>query len=101
MTTHYKATDTKGRVHSRSTASRTYSHAVMCGSQSSWAGSLDLAQKATAQFSYLVARGATVEIAPAVEITAKEYRAIKAGRGDDGARSEAVWQARMAGDLSA
>jgi hypothetical protein len=73
MTTkYYKATFSNGQVETRSTASRTYTHAHACSwnaCHTSWAGSEALAVKA--------AKGA--EIAPAVEITAQEYRALKAG----------------------
>ena len=73
MTTYYKATFSDGSVHTRSTdAGRTYTHAHGCAwnaSKKSWAGSEALAIRA--------AKGA--EIAPAVEITAQEYRVIKRG----------------------
>ncbi len=70
MTTYYKATFSDGSVHTRSTDSRKYTHAHECPwrrGQKSWAGSEALAIKA--------AKGA--EIAPAIEITSAEYRALK------------------------
>lgn len=77
MTTYYKATDSKGRVHTRTTRDRKYTHAVVRESAwnpgkaySSWAGRLDLAQKQAQNGG---------EIIEAVEINPQEYRAIKAG----------------------
>jgi len=67
MTKFYKATFSDGRVLTRSTASRTYSHAHSPGRQAAqWAGSQSLAHKA--------AKGG--EVVPAVEITSQEYRAL-------------------------
>lgn len=71
MTTFYKATFSDGSVHARSTEGRTYTHAyvghVYATPRACWSGSERLAHQA--------AKGA--EIAPAVEITAQEYRALR------------------------
>lgn len=75
MTTYYKATFSDGRVLTRSTASRTYSHCYLTGGGSSgWAKSSVHAHKAMAAWRCYAAEGG--EIAPAVEITGPEYRAI-------------------------
>jgi hypothetical protein len=67
MTTYYKATFSNGRVLTRSTAGRSYSHAHSPGWKAAqWAGSESLAHKA--------AKGG--EVVPAVEITRTEYQAL-------------------------
>lgn len=66
MTKFYKAIYRNGDTVTRSTARRTYSHAVGW----SFCSRFDLAQKEAAR------RGGA-EIAEAVEITAQEYRALK------------------------
>ena len=78
MTTFYKATFADGRTFTRSTAGRTYSHCYRTGHSSGWARTEVLAHKAMAQWRSYKAVGG--EIAPAVEIDAKEYRALKTSR---------------------
>jgi hypothetical protein len=87
MTTRYvKATFADGHTVARSSLSRTYSHAWRVKYNNSWrlareytsvgfSGSLDLANKASSLPSHctLISR----DVAPCVEITAREYRAIK------------------------
>jgi hypothetical protein len=83
MTTYYKATFADGRVLTRSTAGRTYSHAHTPGRRTAqWAGSEILARKA--------AKGG--EVVPAIEITAQEYRALNSA-----AQAAALEAARDAG----
>jgi hypothetical protein len=72
MTTYYKATFSDGRVYTRSTAGRSYSHAHTPGWRAAqWASTEALARKA--------AKGA--EIAPAIEITGPDYRVLKLKEG--------------------
>lgn len=80
-TTYYKATAPNGKVLIRSSASRTYSHAVARFSKESpiydtcnWAGRLDLAEKAARPGKWADGQGMILE---AVEITAKEWRALR------------------------
>ncbi len=77
MTTYYKATFSDGRTIKRSTLSRTYTHAWRTGQATGFSGSHALADKAknnyAASYPNLVR-----EVAEAVEITAKEYRALPA-----------------------
>jgi lysylphosphatidylglycerol synthetase-like protein (DUF2156 family) len=86
MTTYYKATFSNGVIARRSTAGRTYTHAWLVGypryqapnetwHESGFSGSEQLARKALAGWT----RGdlTFTGIAPVVEITSKEYRALK------------------------
>lgn len=76
MTKYYMATDSDGRVHTRSTENRSYTHAVVRrgAAWSSWASRLDLAQKAAARRS-----GEGIEVLEALEITGPEHRYILKG----------------------
>ena len=80
MTTYYKATTAAGEIALRSTKSRTYTHAVVrfgkSGriNQETWAGRPDLAEKAARPGKWADGQGTLL---PAVEITAKEYRALR------------------------
>lgn len=88
MTTYYKATFMNGQVATRSTVGRTYSHAWMVGyprfeapdetwHSSGFSGSEQLARKQLATWKRDDLR--FTGVAPAVEITSSEYRAIKKG----------------------
>ena len=97
MTTYYKATFSNGRTLTRSTAGRTYSHAYLAAGQyvgpnaspppgntwmrSGWSRTPDLASKALGgSWPHRPAyQMELAEIAPAVEITGAEYRALKKG----------------------
>lgn len=83
MTTYYKATFSNGTVKTRSTASRKYSHAWFVqypgwkGGTSDdvgFSGSEQLARKQLASFKRELTFS---DVAPAVEITGAEYRAMK------------------------
>ena len=87
MTTYYKATFENGTTVSRSTAGRTYTHAWLVAfpkwkspgetrHENGFSGSEPLARKALGSWTRpdLTFKG----VAPAVEITSKEYRALKA-----------------------
>lgn len=69
MTKYYKAIFPSGRLQVRSTASRTYTHAISNGS---WSSRLDLALKEATR------DGKLWGVAPAIEIDAKEYRTLSA-----------------------
>lgn len=76
MTKYFKAECGTGLA-LRSSASRTYSHAIMTRDEDhafGFCGRLDLAQKAQAQWNR---PGRPVEIAEAVEISRQEYTALK------------------------
>lgn len=76
MTTYYKATFSNGRIETRSTVSRAYSHCYFTGPRAvGWAKSEPHARKAMTAWRCYATEGG--EIAPAVEITAQEYRAMK------------------------
>jgi hypothetical protein len=90
--TFYKATFSNGRIETRSTDSRTYSHCWLVAgiyvsedprwngkswSRSGWSRTADLARKAIG--SECPADGRTfAEVAPAVEIDSREYRSTRA-----------------------
>lgn len=87
MTTYYKATFSDGTVKTRSTAGRTYTHAWFVqwtsthGNQDTtyddvgFSGSEQLARKALSTWKRELVFS---DVAPVVEITSKEYRALKA-----------------------
>lgn len=86
MTTYYKATFLDGRVETRSTESRAYVACVdvswrLAGAERdsgyvTWCGTRE---RAASEVASNHAKGRIAESADAVEITAAEYRALKAG----------------------
>lgn len=71
MTKYYIATDKDGRVYTRATHNRTYTHAVVWRGYASWAGSPDLARKQAA-------RGG--DILDAYQVPAREFpRTVRKG----------------------
>lgn len=80
MATYYKATTAAGETFTRCTENRTYTHAVVRFGKSgaawepTWAGRLDLAEKAARPGKWNSGQGTILD---AVEITGKEYRALR------------------------
>src|SRR4051794_6719002 len=76
--TYYQATGADGHVEARGSV-RTYAFAVLAswphGRRASWSSRADLAQGQASAFR--IAGAGAVEIVPAVEISARDYRAIK------------------------
>jgi len=90
-TGYYKAISPDGYIHLRSTASRTYTHAVAWGSRAQWCGRLDLAHKARNQRG-----GRDATILDAIEISAQEYRRLYAAKQPERDENKAAMEASRA-----